>query len=537
MMELRPYQTAAARAVLEQWEQGVRSTLMVLPTGTGKTIVFSAIIEEAVRAGGNVLVLAHREELLQQAADKLAKVTGLGCGIEKAESTALNTWFNVVVGSVQTLQRDNRRNGHSFTHLIVDEAHHAVSASYRAVLDHFADAKVLGVTATADRGDKRSLGEVFETLAFEYSLPAAIREGWLCPIRALTIPLQIDLTNCKQSAGDFQAGDVATALDPYLEQIADHIATDAGDRKTVVFLPLIATSQKFLDMLLAHGVNAREVNGESRDRADTLSWFDKAGPGTVLCNAMLLTEGWDCPSVDCICVLRPTKVRSLYAQMCGRGTRIFPGKADLLLLDFLWHSERHELCRPAHLVCQDPQISRRVAEILADDSQTGAVDLLEAEAAAENTATEEREESLRKLLAEQRTRRRALVDPLQYEMSIGAQVNDYEPDTGNLRAMGPPSTSQLAALEKAGIYPDEVTCQGHATKLLDTVAKRRMEGLTTPKQIRCLERFGFCQVGEWQFDAAKRMIDRIAGNMWRVPRGIDSAAYQPPAPVAEVPAW
>lgn len=528
MMELRPYQTAAARAVWEQWEQGVRSTLMVLPTGTGKTIVFSSIIEEAVRTGGRCLVLAHRAELLDQAADKLAKVTGLGCAVEKAELSALDSWYNVVVGSVQTMQNENRRDGHAFSHVIVDEAHHAVSASYRAVLDHFTDAKVLGVTATADRGDKRNLGEVFETLAYEYTLPAAIREGFLSPIRALTIPLEIDLSSC-QANGDFVAAAVGTALDPYLEQIADHVAEICADRKTVVFLPLIATSQKFLAMLRARGVPSREVNGESTDRSDTLCWFDGAGPGTVLCNAMLLTEGWDCPSVDCICVLRPTKVRSLYAQMCGRGTRINPGKSDLLLLDFLWHSERHELCRPAHLVCEDQQISRRVAELLAEDAKGEPVDLLDGTAEATNTATEEREESLRKLLDEQKRKRRALVDPLQYEYSVGQ--TEYLPGNDDLRAMGPPTTAQLAALEKSGIFPDEVTCMGHASKLLETLQKRRTEDLTTPKQIRCLERFGFQQVGTWQFADAKRMIDRVAGNAWRVPRGVSPREYQPPKSV------
>lgn len=533
-MDLRAYQTEAARAVWEQWDAGVRATLMVLPTGTGKTIVFSSIIETAIRRGGKCLILAHREELLQQAADKLSRVTGLGCGVEKAESTAVDSDYNVVVGSIQTLQREHRRNGHEFTHIIVDEAHHALAASYRAVLDHFPDAKVLGVTATADRGDKRNLGEVFETLAFEYSLPRAIRDGWLCRIQALTIPLKIDLTAAKVTAGDFAAADVGSALDPYLEQIAGHVAEQCQARKTVCFLPLIATSQKFLAMLQARGMPAREVNGDSADRAETLAWFAAAGPGAVLCNAMLLTEGWDQPDVDCICVLRPTKVRSLYAQMCGRGTRIHPGKENLLLLDFLWHSERHELCRPAHLVCEDPAISRRVAELLAADAVAAPVDILDAEPGAGKTATEEREESLRKLLEEQKRRKRALVDPLQYEMSIDQQ---YQPDDGDLRAMGPPSTAQLKRLEDAGIFPDEVTCQGHASKLLDTLAKRRMEGLTTPRQIRFLEARGFQAVGQWPFGAAKGLIDRIAGNMWQVPRGIVPREFRPEAVVRQEVAW
>jgi superfamily II DNA or RNA helicase len=526
-MELRPYQIAARDAVLEQWKTGLRSTLLVLPTGTGKTIVFASIIEQIVRDGGRALILAHRGELLDQAADKLAKATGLGCALEKAESSALDSWFNVVVGSVQTMAKEKRRTGHDFSHIIIDEAHHAISPSYQAIIADFPDAKLLGVTATADRGDKRNLGEVFETLAYEYALPKAIKDGYLVPIKALTIPLSIDLDGVKQAAGDFQVSDLGTAIDPYLEQIADRVKTECATRKTVVFLPLIATSQKFLSMLLARGISAREVNGSSTDRAETLAWFDQAGAGTVLCNAMLLTEGWDCPSADCICVLRPTKIRSLYAQMVGRGTRLFPGKEDLLLLDFLWHSERHELCRPSHLVCDNPDLSKRVSEIMAEESQDGAIDLLDAEEKAESSAAEEREESLRKLLEEQRHRKRALVDPLQYEMSIGEQLENYSPDMKDLRALAPPSTAQLAMLEKFGIFPDDVTCQGHASRLIETVQKRRDAGLTTPKQIRFLEGRGFADVGKWEFSDAKRLIDRIAANSWRVPNGITPKTYVP----------
>lgn len=526
-MELRPYQQEAKNAVLEQWNQGTRSVLITLPTGAGKTIIFASIIEEVVRAGGRSLILAHRAELLDQAADKLSRVTGLGCAVEKAGQTAVDTWFNVVVGSVQTMARENRRAGHDFSHIIIDEAHHAISPSYRAVLDAFPDAKLLGVTATADRGDKRNLGEVFDRIAYEYTLPRAIRDGYLVPIKALTIPLSINLDGVAQSAGDFQVAGLGTALDPYLERIADHVRREAVDRKTVCFLPLIATSQKFLAMLHARGIDAREVNGESTDRTDTLAWFDQAGKGSVLCNAMLLTEGWDCPSADCICVLRPTKIRSLFCQMIGRGTRLFPGKSDLLLLDFLWHSERHELCRPAHLVCQNQDISRRVAEILAEKAEGAPVDILTEQGAAEGEALAEREESLRKLLDEQKKRKRTLVDPLQFEMSIGHQVENYMPDMGDLRAFAPPTDRQLEALEKAGIFPDDVTCKGHAERLLGTIGKRRVDGLTTPKQIRCLEKYGFKSVGLWPFESARKLIDRIAASRWRVPGGVIPESYLP----------
>ena len=173
---------------------------------------------------------------------------------------------------------------------------------------------MLGVTATPDRGDMRNLGAVFESLAYEYTLPQAIKEGYLCPIQALTVPLKLDLSGVGVQAGDFKAAEIDTALDPYLEQIASEMEQLCARRKTVVFLPLIKTSQKFCAILNAHGFRAAEVNGESQDRAQVLSAFD-AGQYNVLCNSMLLTEGWDCPSVDCVVVLRPTKVRSLYLSL------------------------------------------------------------------------------------------------------------------------------------------------------------------------------------------------------------------------------
>lgn len=351
-MELRPYQQEAKDAIFEQWDSGVLKTLLVLPTGCGKTVVFAKVTEDCVRQGSRVLILAHRGELLDQAADKLKKTTGLGCAVEKAESSCQGTWFRVVVGSVQTLMREKRLSSFDsdyFDTIIIDEAHHCISDSYQRVLQHFSGAHVLGVTATPDRGDMKNLGTYFESLAYEYTLPKAIKEGYLSPIKALTIPLKIDMSSVSVQAGDFKASDISTALDPYLQGIAEEMKKYCQDKKTVVFLPLVKTSQKFRDLLNENGFRAAEVNGDSQDRAEILKDFD-SGKYNVLCNSMLLTEGWDCPSVDCIVVLRPTKVRSLYCQMVGRGTRLSPetGKDHLLLLDFLWHTERHELCHPAN---------------------------------------------------------------------------------------------------------------------------------------------------------------------------------------------
>lgn len=525
-MELRPYQEEARQAVESQWEKGLKKTLLVLPTGCGKTIVFAKVAEDQVRHGSRVLILAHRGELLEQAADKIGKATRLGCAVEKADQTCIGSWFRVVVGSVQSLMREKRLSQFPedyFETIIIDEAHHCISGSYQKVLGHFPEARVLGVTATPDRGDMRNLGEVFESLAYEYTLPRAIREGYLSPIKAMTIPLKLDLSGVALQSGDFKAGDLATALDPYLYQIAEEMAKYCRERKTVVFLPLVKTSQKFRDILLEKGFRAAEVNGESKDRAEILEDFDQ-GKYNVLCNSMLLTEGWDCPSVDCVVVLRPTKVRSLYSQMVGRGTRLHPGKEHLLLLDFLWHTERHELCHPASLICENEDVARKMTEDL--EAAAGCpVDLEEAEKKASEEVVAEREEALAAKLAEMKHRKKKLVDPLQFEMSIKAEdLAGYVPSFG--WEMSPPSEKQKAALEKLGICPDEIDNSGKAEKLLDRLAIRRNEGLTTPKQIRFLESRGFQHVGTWQFETAKKLIDRIAANGWRIPEGIRPSEYK-----------
>ena len=204
---------------------------------------------------------------------------------------------------------------------------------------------------------------------------------------------------------------------------------------------------------------------------------------------MLLTEGWDCPSVDCVVVLRPTKVRSLYSQMIGRGTRLFPGKEELLLLDFLWHTERHELCHPAHLIANSDEVAKKMTENIEEAGAQGfAMDIEEAEVQAEKDVIAEREEALAKQLEEMRKRKRKLVDPLQFEMSIDNA--------------------------------------GKASLILDRLQKRKEAGLATPKQIRLLEQRGFKNVGTWSFDGASKMINRIAANGWRLPNGINPKTYQ-----------
>lgn len=524
-MQLRDYQQEARESIQKEWTEGVKKTLLVLPTGCGKTIVFSKVIEDRVKKGERVLVLAHRGELLEQAADKLEKSTGLKTATEKAEETSIGSWYRVVVGSVQTMMREKRLKQFPkdfFDTIIIDEAHHCISDSYQRVLQHFDRANVLGVTATPDRGDMKNLGSYFESLAYEYTLPKAIKSGYLSPIKALTIPLKLDLSGVGQQAGDFSTSQLGSALDPYLESIAEEMWKVAKDRKIVVFLPLVATSQKFTELLNKKGFRAAEVNGESKDRAEILEDFDK-DKYNVLCNSMLLTEGWDCPSVDCVVVLRPTKVRSLYSQMVGRGTRLFPGKTELLLLDFLWHTERHELCHPAHLIASNDEVAQVMTKQIEEAGVPMDLEVVEKQAAEDVIA--QREEALAKQLAEMKKRKRSLVDPLQFEMSIQAEdLANYVPSFG--WEMGPASDQQVKKLEKLGIFPDQIDNAGKASKLLERLDKRREQGLTTPKQIRFLESRGFEHVGTWTFDSAKKLIDRIAASGWRIPEGINPKEYK-----------
>lgn len=531
-MQLRPYQKDAEAAVLSEWQGGRKRTLLVLPTGTGKTVVFSSIAKHQTDAGQRVLILAHRGELLQQAADKLRKACGLESALEKAESTSVGSVYPITVGSVQTLMSTKRLEAFPqdyFGTIIVDEAHHALSDSYQKVLNYFTNARVLGVTATPDRGDMRNLGTYFESKAYEYTMVEAIRDGFLCPIKAQMIPLKLNINDVSVSNGDYQLGEIGDALEPYLEAIATEMVSYCQGRKTVVFLPLVATSQKFTELLNAKGVRAREVNGMSPNRQEILDSFEK-GEFDVLCNSMLLTEGWDCPSVDCVVVLRPTKVRALYQQMVGRGMRLSPetGKKDLLLLDFLWMTERHDLCRPSSLVGKEISIAEKVNKQVEESG--GPVDLLEAEEKAESDAVKEREKALAEQLETMRLRKKKLVDPIQFAFSINAEdLSNYVPTF--LWEKEPASEKQIATLEKMGIDPTTITNKGMASMVLDRLFKRISEKLATPKQIRFLESKGFRQVGTWKLEEASKMMNRLASVGWQMwalkKQGIDPESYQP----------
>lgn len=526
-MELRDYQIAAKKAIFEEWKDK-NSTLLVLPTGCGKTIVFGSIARDRAR-DGRVLILAHREELLTQASDKIHRISGMNCAVEKAEQTCLGSDEPITVGSVQTLQTEKRlsRFPHDyFKTVIIDEAHHALAPSYRNVLAHFDSAKMLGVTATPDRGDMKDLSEIFESCAYEYSLRDAVKQGYLAPIRVQTMPLNIDFTSVKVSMGDFQVNDIGHALEPYLEDIADEMAKVCKDKHTVVFLPLVSIAQEFRDILNRKGFRAAEVNGQSKNRDEILQEFEE-GKFNVLCNAMLLTEGWDCPIVDCIVVLRPTKIRSLYCQMIGRGTRLHEGKDHLLILDFLWMTGKHDLVRPADIVCKKQEIAQKVTEKLENGFEA---DLFAVEEQTERDAVQERKDALARELeeaAKQREKKqKKLIDPLEYSLSIDMDdMIDYVPTFG-WEAM-PATDKQIAAIENFGLDPTGL-CKGQASKIISRLMQRIDEQMSTPRQIKTLNRFGFQNVQNWTKDEASKIIASLSAAGWKPWQAhIDPAFYQP----------
>lgn len=525
-IDLRPYQAEAIDAVFVEFQKGHDRTLVVLPTGTGKTIVFAKVVEIKVNGGKRALILAHRSELLDQASDKLMFASGLETALEKAEFTSIGRDELVTVASVQTLSQEKRLYRFPrdyFDLIVVDEAHHCMSDTYQRILNYFSSAKVLGVTATPDRADQKNLGQFFDSKAYEYPLHRAIKEGWLCPIKAQMIPLKLDIHNVGISNGDYAVGEIGCALEPYLNQIAREMLNYCKGRKTVVFLPLIETSQKFCELLNMYGFRAVEVNGKSPDRQQKISDFEN-GKYEILCNSMLLTEGWDCPPVDCIVVLRPTKVRSLYQQMVGRGMRTAPNKNELLLLDFLWMTEKHDLCRPSALISKDADIAKRIDKKMMD--KESGIDLIEAEQEATRDAIQEREDSLARELASMRKKKRQLVDPIQYAFSIEAEdLASYEPTFA--WEYGPATEKQIQCLEKLGIYAESIENCGMASMLIDRLINRKNAGLSTPRHIRCLERYGFRHVGTWSFEDASKMVSRIANNGWMLPYGLDAASYQP----------
>ena len=490
--ELRPYQQEFLSAVRRDFREHDH-ILGVAATGAGKTILASDLMRGWQ---GNCLFLADAQELVRQNADKYFGYAGEFAGIEMADSKAL-LGDRVVVATTQSIcRRLDKWPRDYFGLVIVDEAHrNTLGAMAAQVLLHFESAKVLGVTATPFRSDRRQLGSFYEKISVEIGLARLIKEGWLSRIVIKSVPLPVDLSLVRTTAGDYNEGDLGDVITPHLRQAARLIAEHAAGRRTVAFLPLIATSQAFVKACREEGLRAVHVDGNDREG---LRAYER-GEYDLVSNASLLTTGWDHPQTDCVFILRPTKSLSLFQQMVGRGTRIAEGKENLLLLDPLFLSDDHSLIRPARLIARSEEETCELSERL---SGGGEVDLLEAEEEVE----EVRQSRLEERLVKAARRKARTIDAIEFCLSLKAvELADYEPE---LPWEGkPPSDRQLITLAKAGFDTDCVSCRGHASKILDLLFMRREHGLATPKQLSWLRKFHYPEPELATFEEAQLFLD------------------------------
>jgi superfamily II DNA or RNA helicase len=521
-MELRPYQQEALDLVREAYRQGVRRTLVVMPTGTGKTVLFAEVARRVVERGGRALVLAHRTELLEQARAKL-RALDVWAEIEKAQLRAGGA--DVVVASVDTLRgaRLEAWDPGAFRQVIVDEAHHATAPKYMAPIERFCmqgGAHLLGVTATPDRLDGEALGQVFETCAYRYEIRAAIADGYLCPLVARRVELGgVDLASVHVRAGDLASNELAQimAQEEALHGVAIPLLEQAGDRRCIVFGVDVTHAHALAEVLNRYQPgSALAVDGSAKDleRRQALRAF-RAGDFRILVNCALFTEGFDEPSIEVVAIARPTKSRALYAQMVGRGTRPSPGKSHCLILDFTGTAGRHSLVGPADVLAGGDQVLdeevRAAAELLMRDEQ---LELEEVIDQAERIVAERRE----------RTKATAVADYL---------AKEFDPFVGELPPMvgaqgqwvaEPASPAQRKKLEKLGLekLPSTLT-QGEAGQLIYGLERRREVGLCTFKQARFLARQGY-ETRTMSFVEASRLCAQLfRGFRSRSPQeGIDA---------------
>lgn len=543
MADLRPYQREAIEAVIDDLDLA-RSTLLVLPTGTGKTVCFAEIANRFHQQDrGRVLVLAHREELIRQAVDKIQSWTPLKCEIEMADARAqLDSLYppDVVVASVQSISRKKRLERFAefdFSLIIVDEAHHAPASTYRGILDYFAFAKILGVTATPDRGDRAALGQVFQQVAYVYEMRQAIEDGYLVPLVQKAVDVQgLDLSSVRTTAGDLNAGDLEAKLreEEHLHHVADPVAELAAGRKVLIFATTVAHAHDLARVLRGYHSGGSQVTAEALDgsappelRARVIDRF-RRGETRVLVNCALFTEGFDLPAIDCVAIARPTKSRALYAQMVGRGTRLSPetGKKDLLILDFRGNAGRHKLVTPKDILGGNmtPAVSARADAILEKNPSMPVHQAVKA-------AEDEIAEMERQALEEQERKKAADEERRKIAVATKKKVREVDPfavigSTGHGRAGGgAPSERQIEELRRLGFPAEQnvwaLDAQG-AEQLITTLRERRKQGKASFKMARLLKKFGFNP--DMEAEEAKRIIKTIAANNWRVPPELRAVA-------------
>lgn len=511
----------------------------------GKTVVFSHVIKRMSEK--RVMVLAHREELIRQAASKIKLVTGDEPEIEMAGERADLHIFRrarVIVSSIQTQiaesagkARMEKFNPAEFGLLVIDEAHHAVSPSYRKVIDYYraGGCKVLGVTATPDRTDEEALGKVFQSVAFVYEINDAIHDGWLVPILQHYTPIEsLDFSKVRTTAGDLNGADLAEVMESEkpLHGIADAVLKEAKWKRTLVFATSVAHADRLAEIFnRKRPDSARWVCGETAKdiRAQTLKDYT-AGRFQFLVNVGVFTEGFDEPSIEMVAIARPTKSRSLYAQMIGRGTRPLPGIVDHLataderraaiarsrkpaveVLDFEGNSGRHKLVSVADILggnYEDDVVEEATARAKKEGRTVNIADELER---AQADMARKREEDVRR----EQERRRHIVGTARYQkISVDPfEVLDITPARERGWDTQYQSTpKQVELLERFGIDAKALT-RKQAGQLIGECFARRDKGQCTYKQAKTLKAHGLDP--NVSFQEASRLITELAANGWK----------------------
>lgn len=527
--ELRQYQRDFCNAVHRAFKHGtaggpVRRVLGAAGTGAGKTVMADALTERRVERREKVLFLADRDELVEQGAASLHAATGIFADLEKGSSKA-SLKSDVVVGSIQSMTSNGRHRRFEQNHfglVIADEAHLSMAPNWQSVLNWFDGApttNTLGITATPERGDGIPLMKWWEHLAHEIPMKTLIESRHLSPIMVRTVPLEIAI---KGKVGDGEMEDVAAELQAYWQKIIDAIEEHCADRRSIlIFHPSCKSSRDFSDELLKRGHASMHVQGDDPDRKETVAGF-KRGDFRILNNAQMLTTGFDAPRVDCIIILRPTRSRTTYVQMAGRGTRLFcphgcrewcdhdDRKHHMLLLDFLWQAADMNLMSPAFLTTDNKEqaaaMTRKFRDGTGKDQSLLTVD---------EQAYGEREEQMVRRLRKAAQQRGICIDA----RSFGAvfhqpELMDYQPTAR--WEMRPPTPKQLTILRDRGIDVATVKTLGQASQLLDFLFSRSHADMATAKQVMLMRERGIKDAHAKTFKEANTIIDNLMGNR-RVP--------------------
>jgi len=552
VIQFRDYQKQAIDSAMDELRE-VNSTLLVSPTGTGKTVIMAGIVRRSFP--GRVMIIAHREELIFQARDKISAMAGVPVCVEMADLRAkdgFNDMFGlspVVVSSIQTQNsggdggRMSRFDPWQFDLLLIDEAHHACADSYRRVIDYYRSnpaLRVVGVTATPDRADELALGQIFDTVAFDYEVSDAIRDGYLVPIRQRLIQVDgLDFSAIKTTAGDLNGKQLAEVMEEEhnLHEIAAPTLEIAGERKTLLFASSVKHAERLAEIFNRHRQGCAEfVCGKTPKeiRRERLQRYAE-GEIQFLCNVGVLTEGYDDPSTELVVIARPTKSRSLYCQMVGRGTRVLPGVIDGLenagadarcaaiadsekpsveILDFAGNSGRHKLITTADILGgkECDEIAARALKNIRE--RGGASDMAEQMKQAELELQEEKQREE----AAKRARLRARAKYQAREVNPFDVLDITPPSAHEARPGRQLSPKQADLIRKhIGIEPEERPYH-EMKRLLDEQFRRWNENLCSFKQAKILSKYGYpTDLGR---DDASRVIDAIAANGWKKPEGV-----------------